>query len=211
LLACSSANTSHAQTPDTPAAHLSYNINRLLADPNRSRVYATVTLTNSVLVIDVDTLTVASTIFAGSNPNGMTISPDGAKMFVADRGATAIGVIDLVNQKALTSLTIEAPGADIEMGLGNRLYVVPAGNSSSNGILQIDATTGATQGRVGTYNVYGGFVEISPDRKTLYYGNEGLSPSTLEKFDVSTATGTMVQESDFGQTGSNGESLRIRP
>ena len=76
--------------------------------------------------------------------------------------------------------------------------------------MQIDASTGAFQGRLGGFEVYaGGFVEISPDRKTLYFGNRGLSGSTAERFDVSTATPTLLQQAGF--TGGNGLDLKLSP
>src|SRR5437763_583795 len=52
--------------------------------------------------------------------------------------------------------------------------------------------------------VYSGSLAISPDRNTLYYGQQGLSPTTLYKLDVSTPTLTNSQSIT---TGSNGHEV----
>ena len=49
-------------------------------------------------------------------------------------------------------------------------------------------------------------MEISPDRNTLYYGEYGLSPTTMYKIDVTTTNPpTAVQRN----TGSNGQDLTL--
>ncbi|MEY2561452.1 MAG: hypothetical protein QOG51_1867 [Verrucomicrobiota bacterium] len=186
---------------------LDISVNRLAADPYRSRVYATVPTSNSVAVIDTVSLSIIKTIPIGSNPAGLAVSVDGAKLWVANSGSTtaAIGVIDLNSLTTLPSIPAPSAPSDIEEGLGNRLYVTP--NSQGSGIMQINAATGEAQGTFGTYEVYSaGFLEISPDRKTLYFGNRGLSPSTADRFDVSTVKATLLQQANLG---SNGEDLKL--
>jgi YVTN family beta-propeller protein len=186
-------------------------VNRLAADPSRSRVYATLPLTNSVAVIDTVSLAVIKTIQVGSNPVGLAVSADGSKLWVANSGSTteAISVIDLTSLTALPAIGAPSTPSDVEEGLDHRLYVTPASqNGAASGIMQIDASTGAFQGRLGGFEVYmGGFLEISPDRKTLYFGNRGLSGSTAERFDVSTATASLLQQAGFN--GGNGTDLKL--
>lgn len=192
----------------TLQAKFDFAVNRLASDPVRPRVYATVPSTNSVAVIDTTTLTVVQSVFVGSNPVGLAVSADGSKLWVANSGSTssAVGVIDLNTLQALPSLPAPNFPSDIEEGLNNRLYVTPA--SQSGGIMEIDAATGAAQGTFGGFEVYtGGSLEISPDRKTLYFANKGLSPATAMRFDVSAAAPVVLQQTRF--SGGNGEDLAL--
>lgn len=186
---------------------------RLAADPVRPRVYATVPSDNSVIVIDTTSLAVVATIPIGSSPQGLAVSADRQKLWVANSGSTnhAVGVIDLNTLTTLPSLPAPNQPYDIEEGLAQRLYLTPLSDSASNDeIMQIDGATGAFLGYLGSYEVYSaGLLKISPDRRSLFFGNRGLSPSTLDKFDVSRAAATLIQQTDFDRVGSNGESLRI--
>src|SRR5262245_6160127 len=87
---------------------------RLLCDPARGLVYASVTGSNSVAIIDTSTLTVVKTLGIGSAPYGMSMSPDGTKLYVALSGATKIGVIDLTTLTLLPSLPISEKSVDVE-------------------------------------------------------------------------------------------------
>ena len=201
-----------AATPaPSPQATLNYVASRLAADPVRPRVYATVTGANSVVVIDTNTLSVIKTIPIGSIPRGLAISADNSKLWVANSGSTnfAVGVINLDTLTTLASLPAPTQPYDIVEGSGHRLYLTPAGNPYPYyGIMQIDSDTGQYQGSLGSYEVYaGGSLGVTPDGKTLLFGNSGLSPSTLDKFDISTANGLLLQRTS--SVGSNGESLTV--
>ena len=186
--------------------------NRLAVDPIRPRIYATLTGSNSVAVIDTSTLSVIKTIPIGSNPVGLAVSPDASKLYVANSGSTtsAIGVIDLETLQTLPSLWAPAGPSDIAAGLNGRLYLTPA--LQNGGIMQIDSTTGALQAEFdGDRQVFvyaGGFLAMSPDRKTLYFGNAGISAATLASFDVSAATAALLQVNS-STVGSNGKDLQI--
>ncbi|HEY5749498.1 MAG TPA: hypothetical protein VIU12_25695 [Chryseolinea sp.] len=52
---------------------------KLLLDPVRPRLYATLSADNRIAVIDTNTNTVVSTLFIGSNPVDLAISLDGTR------------------------------------------------------------------------------------------------------------------------------------
>jgi YVTN family beta-propeller protein len=166
--------------------------------------------TNSVIVIDTNTLSVIKTIPIGSVPIGLAVSADNSKLWIGNSGSTnfAIGVIDLDTLTALSSMSTPVQPYDVVEGLGHRLYLTPAVDSYPNyGIMQVDSDTGQYQGSLGSYEVYAhGNLEVTPDRKTLLFGNSGLSPSTMDKFDISTATGVLRQSANLG---SNGNSITV--
>jgi len=201
-----------AATPGaSPQVTFNYRANRLAGDPVRPRVYAALPDSNSVLVIDTNTLSIIKTIPIGSTPTGLAISADNSKLWVANSGSTnfAVGVVSLETLTTLPSLPAPVQPYDVVEGSAGRLYLTPAVNSYPNyGIMQVDSDTGQYQGSLGSYEVYAdGSLGVTPDRKTLFFGNTGLSPSTLDKFDISTATGVLLQST--GNVGSNGQSITL--
>ncbi len=198
----------------TPTAVFNYFVGRLAVDPLRPRVYATVPGDNAVIVIDTNSLSVIKTIPIGPSPRGLTVSVDGKKLWVANSGSTsaAVGVVDLETLTTLPSLPAPTAPSDVEEGNGHRLFLTPArpsfGPNGQGTIMQIDARTGAFQTYFGGFEVFGGaFLELSPDRRTLFLGNTGLSPSSMYTYDVSTPIpSTSQQGNNFG---SRGYGLRV--
>ena len=189
---------------------------KLLLDPSRPQLYATLPADNSLAVINTDTNTVVTSFFIGSDPVDLAISPDGTRLYVANGGSTAagIGVVDLTSSSftVLPSLPTPFTPIAIAAGLNDELYVLSAAGDEggTTGLVHINATTGTNEGMFpGDAANYTGFLQISPDYKTLFYGNAGLSPSSLASFDVSTTTPAVLQTPPFDTTGSNGEGLTI--
>ena len=185
----------------------------MIRDPNRPLIYATTT-DNTVLAIDSDRLIIVGETWIGSNPEGLDISADGTRLYVANSGSTiaGIGVVDLTTFTTLPSLGTPFPITSIAAGLNGHLYIL-GGFESGTQIVQVDSGTGAVQATVNRQAVtaYSGKLLCSPDRKTLYYGNFGLSPSSLSKFDVSGSTPVLAVTSAFGTVGENGEDLMLTP
>ncbi len=166
------------------AANFGFSPSRLLADPVRPRMYAAVPKTNSVSVIDTHTLQVIADVFVGPNPVDLSISPDGSTLYTANADSTvsAIGALDLNTLQALPSISLPASPYSIAAGLAGRLYV------STGNLLQVDAATGTVQATLDTGDYSDGYLQISPDGKTLYVGTGGI-----QSFDVSTPTATVLQ------------------
>ena len=186
---------------------------KLLLDPARPQLYATLPTDNSVAVINTDTNTVTATLSIGPSPANMAISPDGTRLYVVNSASTSagVGVVDLTTLTVLPSLPTPFLANSIAAGLDNRLYLVGVGDGEQNttGIAQIDATTGVFQDTLpGDAANFSGFLQISPDFATLYYGSSNGSPAFLASFDVSTATPTLLQ-SNSDSAGSNGQGLTI--
>ena len=140
-----------------------------MADPVRSRVYGTVPGDNTVIVVDTASLTVISTIPIGSAPQGLCVSVDGSKLWVANSGSTdsAIGVLDLNTLQVLPSMAAPKQPYDVEEGAGHRLYVTTYSDAFPTGqIMQIDANTGAYLTSFGSSNGNAA-VESVPDRNPI--------------------------------------------
>lgn len=51
-------------------------VSKFAIDPNRDLLYATVPATNSLAIFRTDTLALVDSFFIGSNPRGLTVSPE---------------------------------------------------------------------------------------------------------------------------------------
>jgi DNA-binding beta-propeller fold protein YncE len=178
----------------------------IVRDNTRDRVYCTVPAQNSVAVIDSDSLQVLATIFTGSQPNALAESADGTQLYVGHLGTTAQGVvvIDLNSLSVVRSIATTNPVHDLAVGNGV-VYTVEAAICAYR-ISDGSAISGSLSTYSGGVDVYGGVLAISPDGKTLYYFQTGLSPSSWYRINVASWPGTTVQS---GQFGSNGQGLAL--
>ena len=171
-----------------------------MVDPFQPYVYANSGA--SLKVINSGTLAVERSVVLPNASSGMAMSPDGNKLYIAGGTSQSILVLDSHTWNLLPSLAVSDNPRGLAMGLNNRLFVL------GNHLSQIDADSGASTGPDASVFAYSGALRISPDRKTLYYADFGLSPATLYKFDVSSTTPTLLWRngSDIGE---NGEQLAL--
>ena len=189
---------------------------RLLLDPARPRLYATLPLENALAVIDTDRNTVVTTLALGAKPVDLALSPDGTRLYIANAGpiAQSINVVDLTTLTTQPSLPAPFSPAAIVTGLADRLYVVPTnfyyvGGYALPSFAQINATSGVVEVAFGGASFYGGYLAITPDRKTLFYGDRGVDASTLVSFDVSAAVPGPQRNAPRQSTGGDGEGLTV--
>src|SRR5262249_48405377 len=118
----------------------SFKVNRLITDPIRNRVYASLIESNAVAIIDAVKLAIRKRIPVASEPSGLAMSADGNTLFVAERGTNnpEIGVIDLDALEAKSSLPAPFPSFDVAAGMDNRLFVTSWGDFSAD-IVQINS------------------------------------------------------------------------
>ena len=201
------ANNANATLGDVIAEY-SFPASSLVMSPTQALMYATIPSQNSLAIIDTNTLA-AQAYFVGSGPINMAFSPDGSKAYIANSTTNFVVVFNTQSRTVTASFLLPEQPQDVVFGSLNRLWVL-----GTTQIFQIDATTGVSTGpSIGGYNggvfIYSGSLEISPNRNTLYYGDYGLSPSTMYKIDVSTTTPVLVQQTPFGTVGSNGQDLTV--
>jgi len=201
---------SRATSPyGTQLASFGFGTTDIARDNVRDRVYCTVPAQNSVAVIDSTSLQVLATIFTGSEPNALAESPDGTKLYVGHLGTTAQGVvvIDLSSLSVVSSFATTNPVSDIAVGNGV-VYTLEVDNDywPGSAIRAYNTSDGSViAGSLSTYSggvtVYGGVLALSPDGKTLYYYETGLSPSSWYQINVTSWPGTSVLSSEFGENG----------
>jgi YVTN family beta-propeller protein len=193
--------TALATSAGTVDAIYNFGANNFFVDPFQPYVYASSGA--SLNVINSSTLAVVQSIPLPATAYGMAMSPDGNKLYIAGGSSQSVFVLDTHTWTLLPSLSVADSPSDLAMGLSNRLFVL------GGGISQIDATTGASTGpNVPVYFTYGGALRITPDRKTLFYADFGLSPGSLYKVDVSSTNPTVVWANGM-DIGENGEQLAL--
>lgn len=197
-----------ARSQATPVAAYGFGISDFVEDPSRNIIYGTIPGQNSVAVIDAGTLQVTGTVFVGSNPTGLALDPTGSTLYVADSGSSFISRLDTRTFSLLSSFSSPVGNPlTVRFGNDNRLWVL------GGGIGQIDATSGASSGpgagsQPGEYPliINAGDIAVSSDGDSLYYGNQGYSPSNAYKYDVSTGT---PHQSWVYTGGGNGRGLAL--
>jgi YVTN family beta-propeller protein len=168
--------------------------------PTQPYIYTTMQLQDSIAIINTNTLALEKVVPIGSVPQGLAISPDGNRLYVANSNSNLIGVLDTNARTTLPSIPVPENPRDVEVGGDGRLFVL-----GTNSIMQVNPTTGAAAGpNVG--GAYGGELEISPNKDRLYYGDSGLSPSSLSQFDITVNPPVLLWQ---GTAGSNGQDLDI--
>ena len=97
------------------------------------------TLDNSVSIVDTAINVVVSTIDVGSGPQGIAITPDGAKAYVSNFNDDTVSVIDIrSNEVVATPMVIGGPTGIVASPDGNAVYVTAYNGSA---LRVIDTTT----------------------------------------------------------------------
>src|ERR1043166_294699 len=105
--------------------------------PTQPIMYATIPSQNSIAIINTNTLA-ASTVFVGSHPTNIALSPHGSKAYIANSTTNFVVVFDTHTQTIVNSFLLPEHPQDVVFGNQNRLWVL-----GEDQIFQIDATTGA--------------------------------------------------------------------
>jgi DNA-binding beta-propeller fold protein YncE len=155
----------------------------------------------------MNTLELIDTVFVGSSPRGMAVSRDGNTLYVATAGASSLAVVDLTTRTLQSSIALPTSAQDVEVDYAGRIYAAPASSSFSSVMVYNPATGAVTTPFGSASECYSAMLEISPDGKTLFVANKGLSPGTLAKYDVSGAAPVRVWSNGHGDLGSNGQDL----
>lgn len=180
-------------------------VHSFVRDPSANVVYASVTSTNSVAIIDMDTLTLTDSVFVGSAPRGLALSRDGSRLYVATAGATQVAVVDLLARQLLDPYPLPSSPGDVAVGYDGRIYATAAASNHSS-LMIVDPARGTTQ-QAACAACYGSLIEMSPDGRTLYVADRGLSPGRLAKYDVTGPVPTLLWMNAHGALGSNGQDL----
>lgn len=191
------------------AASFNISARAFVRSPNTHEIYAS-TGNDSVVIINLDSLSITDTIAVGQSPAGLAVSEDGATLYVALSGASELAMVNL-KSKAVSKISLPGPASDVEVGKEN-LYVSLRCDTFYYSVLPINlATYQVPAAYCGNLIAKGPLLEISPDKNSLYIANRGISPGSFYKFDVSNNPGNLVSESPFASLGDSGVDFSLSP
>ena len=199
-------------TPVVPVATYPYfppNPRIMVADPRRGRVY--IRTSSDITVIETASLQIVKKINISRSISDLSLSADGDRLWVGYGiydPSNSLGSIDLDSLTALSDLPLDFKVEQVREGLEGRLYV----KDEFGSVRQVDKTSGISQAPFST-SQSGAYLEISPDRRTLYIGDYGSAPngggSYLSRFDVSGPTPALLQR--VNNLGFGGRALAVSP
>jgi hypothetical protein len=184
--------------------------NKFALNPTNNELYASTS--SGVMVIDTTTLA-AVTIPVSGTPMGLAVSPDGTRLYVATSALQQIAVIDIPSKTVLTPISLPYVPWDVAVGNNGQIYVTPGNTGGYRGILQVDTATGSVMSETNAtspvFVYYNGMLQISADRNTLYFGNIGLEPGTLAKYNISTGVPVLLYKYSSALLGSGSDGVDI--
>ena len=148
-------------------------------------LYATIPSMNEVAVVNVNTESIVTTIpIGGTNPQGVAISADNSKVFVALQGGSAIKVISTATNTVTDTILLPYQPENVAYGGPGRIYIT---DDSINGDIESrNPSTGALVGTLPHENYTGDLLAVSRDGNTLCSSRTGQSPASLACYDIST-------------------------
>jgi predicted alpha-1,2-mannosidase len=156
---------------------------------------------NSVTPFDPRTMAVGTSIAVGAEPRDAVLSADGRRLYVADRSAQAISVVDTVAQKAIAKIAVgHAPSGIAIAPDGKTLWIA---NSDDNTIQSIDTAT-LKAGKPIAVGLSPRQVAVAPGGDAIYVTNQGSN--TVMRIDP--RTGAIVATIP---TGANPAGIAITP
>jgi YVTN family beta-propeller protein len=184
------ANTTAATIPAGPPQFI---LNQaIVASPDGTRVYALYQNGGVVLVIDAAANTPVATITgAGTAPIGLAISPDGARLYVADL-ITGVVIIDTATNTVVGS-PIAVTGFAGALAItpnGTRLYV---GSQVSNIVTIVDTATNTVVGSPIAIGCTPQRMAVTPNGTQLYVA----CSSPGQTVTISTASNTVTASIPF--------------
>jgi YVTN family beta-propeller protein len=126
-----------------------------------------------IVALDTATLSLSDVTGPHTNPSGLVVTPDGAKLYVADRLANVVNVFDAITNTWLKSVVVGiAPMGMAVSPDGARIYVSESGGNTVSVIRVVDDVVTDGPLLVGTSP---SDIVITPDGKSAYVANRGSS------------------------------------
>lgn len=137
--------------------------------PDGRKAYVTNGDIGTVSVLNMDTMSIVSTIDAGGITNKLTASPDGKRVYVADTRNDRILLIDTASDTVTGYWSLGLTPTDVVASPdGSLVYVVHTREGADISYLSvIDAATGKALS-TSQLGKFAGSLAVSPDNKKLY-------------------------------------------
>jgi hypothetical protein len=186
---------------------LSYEVTDAVFDAARNRVYVSSKTNKYVKFIDLANGSVDATITFAFMPERMEMSPDGTKLYVAlltrehdyywfdSEGQEGyIAEIDLNSGVKNREIHINSDPYDLVITSTGQ-FVVSSGSGQWTKIRSYSLTTGAEIGNAIIYNRTR--LVLHPNESSIYAADTGVSPSDIEKFNLTSSSLTALYDSPY--------------
>lgn len=157
--------------------------------------YGTSGVGNTVSVIDIATNTVTATVTVGNRPYGVAVTPDGARVYVANQFSDTVSVISTATNTVIATVAVGSRPFGVAVTPdGSRVYVANFFGASVSVISTATNTVTATVA-LGSGSTPAG-VTVTPDGARAYvasgnmYAVNGNTLNTVSA--ISTATNTVI-------------------
>lgn len=176
------SNVTANSEPETPVSQAAVDPSSIALSPDGKRLYAADPSTNTVQILDPNTLKpVATAVPVGDDPGSLVVSPDGNHVYVTNSGDGTVSSIDTRTLRTTTRSVGAEPSQIVVSGDSSRVFVVTDNGANVavlNSALQpIRAPIPVSRAEA---------VAVSPDGKTLYVASLG-TPSVVDVINVSNA------------------------
>jgi YVTN family beta-propeller protein len=147
---------------------------------------------NDVSVINTATNTVMATIPVGSYPTGVSVSPDGTKVYVVNDWSNDVSVINTATNTVMASVAVGSSPFGVSVSPdGTKVYVT---NSLSNSVSVINTATNTEMATVAVGSSPLG-VSVSPDGTKVYVTNSNSNSVSVINAATNTVMGTVAVNS----------------
>lgn len=181
-------------------------IEAIVGDPVRDRFY--LSLATDEIVAVSTTGVVSPRVAVAGDPGELAVARDGSVLYVALESTHDVAVYALPAVSYVTTYDLSATSGPTGLAAGpGRLYAV-----SNEGLAIVDTALGDEIyfDEPVANAFYSSVLALSPDGRRLYAQDTGLSPATLELFDVTTDPPTYLGD-DCAGIGSNGRQVALSP
>lgn len=124
----------------------------------------------------------------------VSVAPDGLTAAVGHDGW--VSLVDLVDGTLVDTVTTSADSLDIVLAGNGYAYVFPVRDQWTS-IRCVNLETGAEELSTGMSIYAGTLARLSPRGDAIYGADNGLSPSDIEKYDVSAGTAAYLYDSPY--------------
>lgn len=148
---------------------------------------------DKLTIIDPESRT-ATHISLNISPKTVSVNKVGTLAAVGHNGFVTL--VNLATIKIEKEYSVPCDVLDIILTSNNWAYLFPVRDQWTN-IKCMNANTGLTTTQTGN-SIYAGTVgRLHPSEKYIYGADNGLSPSDIEKYDISNGTATMLYDSPY--------------
>jgi len=135
---------------------------------------------NTVSVIDTATRTVVATVPVVAGPHGMSVTPDGRRVFVSGDSASGVSVIDTANDRVIQTIEVGKSPHGVAMTPDGKTLLV--GVYGDNRVAFVDVASNAVVATVAVPNPHA--IAIRQDGKTAYVASQEPGKFALVVVDI---------------------------